>query len=60
MSDNIPAIKTYENSGFVREGVMRDEYRRFDGYVDIVMMSILEQEWEARKYENILATNNVG
>ena len=60
MSDNIPAIKTYENSGFVREGVMRDEYLRIDGYVDVVMMSILKQEWETRKNENIPKTNNIG
>lgn len=45
MVDNIPAIKTYERVGFVREGIMRDEYLRVDGYVDIVMMSILDKEW---------------
>lgn len=48
MVDNIPAIKTYERAGFVREGIMRDEYLRADGYVDIVMMSILDKEWTSR------------
>ena len=48
MADNIPAIKVYEESGFIREGIMRDEYYRYDGYVDIVMMSILEEDWLTR------------
>lgn len=44
MADNFPAIKTYERTGFKREGLMRDDYLRSDGYVDIVMMSILESD----------------
>lgn len=48
MSDNIPAIRAYERAGFVREGVLREEYLRGDSYVDIVMMSILKQEWDAK------------
>lgn len=49
MSDNYPAIAAYEKSGFFREGVMRDEYLRSDGYVDVIMMAILKDEWEKRK-----------
>ncbi len=45
MADNIPALKTYEKVGFVCEGKMRDEYLRTDGYVDIIIMSFLENEW---------------
>lgn len=48
MADNIPAIKTYERAGFVQEGKMREEYLRTDGYIDIIMMSILDKEWFSR------------
>lgn len=48
MSDNIPAIKTYEKVGFIHEGVMREEYLRDDGYVDVILMSILRSEWEGK------------
>lgn len=49
MSDNYPAIAAYENSGFLREGVMRDEHLRSDGYIDIIMMAILREDWERRR-----------
>ena len=45
MADNIPAIKVYEKSGFIHEGVLREDYLRNDGYVDIVLMAILKQDW---------------
>ena len=46
MKDNLPAIKTYEKCGFIQEGVLRDEYLRADGYVDIVMMAIIKDDWK--------------
>ena len=49
MSDNVPAIKTYESVGFIREGVLREEYMRANGYVDVVMMSMLRREWNAKE-----------
>ena len=49
MADNHPAVKAYEGCGFQREGVMRDEYLRDDGYVDVVLMAILQEDWEKRK-----------
>ena len=49
MNDNYPAIATYEKSGFLREGVMRDEYLRSDGYIDIIIMAILREDWEKRQ-----------
>lgn len=49
MNDNYPAIAAYEKSGFLCEGVMRDEYLRSDGYVDIIIMAILKDEWKKRK-----------
>jgi RimJ/RimL family protein N-acetyltransferase len=36
---NEPAIKLYENFGFVREGYRRAHYRRGDEYVDAVLMA---------------------
>ena len=49
MKDNVAAIKLYEKCGFSREGIMRDGYLRKDGYVDVVMMSVLKREWENRQ-----------
>lgn len=45
MRDNHAAIRAYEKCGFVTEGIMRDGYLRSDGFVDVVMMSVLEDEW---------------
>ncbi len=49
MCDNLQAISAYEKSGFVMEGIMREEYLRSDGYIDIIIMSILKDEWEERE-----------
>ena len=49
MSDNYPAIKTYEKCGFLREGVMREEYLRDGAYVDIIMMAMLKQDWDNKQ-----------
>ena len=44
---NKRAIKTYEKTGFKREGVLRDGYYCNNEYHDVIMMSILEDEfWE--------------
>jgi len=40
-SDNPRAIRAYEKSGFVREGLLRDAARIEDGYVDLVCMAVL-------------------
>ncbi len=43
--DNVRAIRCYEKAGFSREGVLRArEYRR-GKYADVVIMSILHEEW---------------
>lgn len=43
--NNLPAIKTYEKTGFTREGILR-EANFIDGeYVNIILMSVLRQEW---------------
>ena len=45
MADNFPALKVYKAMGFKQEGIERDAYLREDGYVDIILMAILENEW---------------
>lgn len=42
---NIPAIKTYENTGFQKDGLLRDVRRVGDAYWSLWEMSILEEEW---------------
>ena len=45
------ALRFWENLGFVREGVQRDGYMLNGEFHDFVMMSILEDEWRARRVE---------
>ena len=44
---NISAIKCYEKSGFVTEGVFRDVLRYNDTYWNLVEMSMLEDDWRS-------------
>lgn len=45
---NTSAIRCYEKSGFVKEGLMRDILLQEDGtYWSLVEMSILEDEWRS-------------
>jgi len=53
LDDNERGIRCYEKVGFVREGVQR-QYRYREGrYVGMVVMSILREEYEARRAEFI-------
>jgi RimJ/RimL family protein N-acetyltransferase len=46
---NVGGVKAYENAGFVREGVLRQEqYRNFE-YYDVIRMSILRSEYAQRR-----------
>lgn len=45
---NSPAIRCYEAAGFQREGVLREGVRVGEELWDVVLMSILHQEWNAR------------
>jgi len=47
--ENERAIKSYENAGFVREGVRRKLIYRNGRYYDALMMSVLREEYMARK-----------
>ena len=42
---NTKAIKTYENSGFKKEGLLRDYRKVGDEYWSLINMSILEKEY---------------
>ncbi|WP_341913863.1 GNAT family protein [Ferrovibrio terrae] len=46
---NIRAVRSYEKSGFVTEGIRRKLIYRNGQYYDAQMMSILREEYEARK-----------
>jgi RimJ/RimL family protein N-acetyltransferase len=43
---NPAAIRSYEKVGFRREGVLRQDFKNQDGFVDVCLMSILKEEWE--------------
>jgi RimJ/RimL family protein N-acetyltransferase len=44
---NPAAIRSYEKAGFRREGVLRQDFKNQDGFVDVCVMSILKAEWLA-------------
>ena len=44
-TENQPAIKCYDRCGFVREGVLRQDYYSYGEYHDVIMMGILRDEW---------------
>ena len=48
-SFNPRAEKVYLKSGFKREGVLRDAILDGDKYADVILMSILENEWKELK-----------
>lgn len=46
MADNNFAVKAYQSAGFSIEGTLRQDFLRYDGYVDIIMMAIVKADWE--------------
>lgn len=46
-SDNARAQRAYEKAGFSREGLLRHAYYQDGGYGDLVVMSLLRDEWAA-------------
>lgn len=48
-TENEGAVKSYEKAGFVREGVRRKLIYRNGRYYDALMMSVLREEFMARK-----------
>jgi diamine N-acetyltransferase len=45
LAGNRQAIRSYEKSGFVEEGLMRAHYWHEGGHRDAVVMGILREEW---------------
>lgn len=50
-TDNIRAVRSYEKAGFVLEGRLREGVYKFGKYEDVLIMSVLRSEWNARKKE---------
>ena len=50
-AENKRAIRTYEKAGFVHEGRMRQAVFKHGSYSDVLYMSVLREEWNARKKE---------
>ncbi|EFV74751.1 hypothetical protein HMPREF1013_05009 [Bacillus sp. 2_A_57_CT2] len=45
---NLPAIKIYEQAGFQKEGLLRQTNKVRNKYWNLIEMSILKAEWQAR------------
>ena len=45
---NSAAIRAYEKAGFVYEGKLRSAAHIDGAYVDVVIMSVLREEYESR------------
>ena len=48
-ADNERAIRAYEKAGFVLEGRLRQAVYKQGKYHDVLMMSVLRNEWDARQ-----------
>jgi len=49
LPDNERAIRAYERAGFKREGTLRRYTYQNGAYRDVVLMSILHEEWSASR-----------
>ncbi|MBO4751115.1 MAG: GNAT family N-acetyltransferase [Lachnospiraceae bacterium] len=45
LADNVPAIRSYEKAGFVKEAYLRDSVYVEEQYRDVILMAVLEEEW---------------
>jgi RimJ/RimL family protein N-acetyltransferase len=43
---NPRARRVYDKVGFFTEGVLREEHRWGDKWIDVTIMSVLAQEWD--------------
>jgi RimJ/RimL family protein N-acetyltransferase len=50
-SGNTGAIACYERAGFIREGVKRRARFCRGAYMDVILMSVLKEEWEQKRLE---------
>jgi RimJ/RimL family protein N-acetyltransferase len=51
-ADNPRAKRAYEKAGFIHEGTQREAVFKHGKFGDILVMSVLQREWEKRKKEN--------
>jgi diamine N-acetyltransferase len=49
LPENARAIRCYERAGFAREGVLRRYIYQNGAYIDVVLMSVLHEEWTAAR-----------
>ncbi|KZO94643.1 acyl-CoA N-acyltransferase [Calocera viscosa TUFC12733] len=47
--DNMNAIELYKHLGYVEEGRMREAVTHEGAWIDVVIMSMLDREWQAAK-----------
>lgn len=50
---NTPVIRLHEKFGFRVEGVLRDQYKRDDEFIDIYCLGLLSEEWAEARDEMI-------
>lgn len=46
LANNLKAIKLYESVGFIKEGTLRQYQYKNGQYIDLIIMSILREEYE--------------
>ena len=46
LENNIPAIKLYEKTGFVKEGIKRKSNYKNGEYISLIIMALLKEEWK--------------
>ncbi len=49
LNSNPRAKRVYDNLGFVTEGVLREEHRWGDEWIDVTIMSMLARDWERHR-----------
>ncbi len=49
LENNVPAIKLYEKTGFIREGIKRKSNYKNGEYISLIMMALLKEEWIKNK-----------
>lgn len=48
-ANNESAIRLYEKCGFIREGLLREDYSNGQEYLDVTLMSILKRDYDLSK-----------
>jgi len=46
LDNNLPAIKSYQKSGFMIEGVLKQSFFVDDAFIDVCVMAITKDNWE--------------